>query len=79
MKYLILLLVIAVVAWLVLGRRRPPPPPPRGEAARPAAPSEPQAMLACAHCAVHLPRSDAQFDAAGRPVCSQAHLLAGPR
>lgn len=79
MKYLILLLVIAVVGWLAFGRRRPPPLPPRGEAAKPPTASEPQTMLACAHCAVHLPRSDAQFDDTGRPYCSPAHRLAGPR
>ena len=78
MKYLVLLLVILVVGWLAFGRRRLPPLPPR-EPGKAKPPSEPQAMLACAHCAVHLPQSDAQFDAAGRPFCSEAHRLAGPR
>lgn len=75
MKYLIVLFVIVVVGWLVVGRRKPPP----AGAARPKAPPAPQSMLACAHCAVHLPQAEAQFDAAGRPYCSEAHRLAGPR
>jgi len=78
MKYLMLLLVIVVVAWLALGRRGPPPPLSRGPA-KSKAPSDPQVMLACAHCSVHLPQADAQFDSAGRPFCSEAHRLAGPR
>lgn len=78
MKYLMLLLVIVVVGWLAFGRRRPPPPLSRGPA-KSKAPPDPQVMLACAHCAVHLPQADAQFDSAGRPFCSEAHRLAGPR
>ncbi len=85
MKYLILLLVIAVVAWLTIGRRRRPSegskpgPKPAAPAAEKPAPPAPQAMLACVHCGIHLPQSDAVQDAAGRPFCSEAHRLAGPR
>ena len=82
MKYLILLLVIAVVGWLTVGRRRRPPdggkPAPKPSAPKPAK-STPQAMLACVHCGVHLPQAEAVQDAAGRPFCSEAHRLAGPR
>ena len=86
MKYLILLLVIAVVGWLTVGRRRRPPdggkPAPKPQAkqsAKQSAESTPQAMLACVHCGVHLPQAEAVQDAAGRPFCSEAHRLAGPR
>lgn len=88
MKYLVLLLVLAVaLAWVSLGRRRRPPevPPPKpapGPAKEPATATKatPAArMLACTHCQVHLPESDALFDASGRPFCSEAHRLAGPR
>ena len=89
MKFLILLLVIVVVGWLTMGRRRKPPEGSKAEP-RPAAPGspkaatktaqpEPQAMLACVHCGVHLPQAEAMKDAAGRPFCSEAHRLAGPR
>jgi len=81
MKFLVLLLVLLVaVAWLAIGRRRdriddtPPAPKP------PAPPlAEPATMLACAHCGVHLPGSEALRDAGGRAYCSDAHRLAGPR
>ena len=78
MKYLILLLVIALVGWFAFGRRKPPPGA-AGAPRAPHAPQTPQSMLACAHCAIHLPQGDAQFDAAGRPYCGEAHRLAGPR
>jgi uncharacterized protein len=81
MKYLLVLLVVLVGAWLLIGRRRgdrapPPGPKPRtGKAGK----NQPQEMLACAHCGVHLPQAEALMDAGGRPFCSEAHRLAGPR
>jgi uncharacterized protein len=80
-KYLLVLLVVVAGAWMLLRRRERPPP------AAPAAPPKPppsagptaQAMLACAHCGVHLPKTEAQFDALGRPFCSEAHRLQGPQ
>jgi len=82
MKYLVLLLVVGVVlAWLSIARRRS-----RGGRSRPGGDdaasrraAAPTAMLGCVHCGVHLPRPEALFDAAGRPYCSEAHRLAGPR
>ncbi len=75
-KILILLAVVFGVLWLLKGRRR-------GEGAstkaRPVETPKPQSMLACAHCGVHLPQNDVVADAAGRPFCSDAHRLAGPR
>ena len=83
MKYLILLLVIVVVGWLLIGRRRRPPDgdKPAAKAVPPEEPAKapPQAMLACVHCGIHLPQAEALQDAAGRPFCSEAHRLAGPR
>lgn len=76
MKTLLLLGLVFGVLWLLKGRRRGgADATPR----RPPKPPAPQAMLACAHCGVHLPQSDALMDAAGRPFCSDAHRLAGPR
>ncbi len=80
-KLLLLLALVGVAVWWLAGRRRdtpvprdPVPPPP------PAAPAAaPQAMIACAHCGVHLPQADTVADAAGRAFCSEAHRLAGPR
>ena len=75
MKALLLLALVFGVLWLLKGQRGRPVDAPR---ARPQPPA-PQAMLACAHCGVHLPRPDALMDPAGRPFCSDAHRLAGPR
>ncbi len=85
MKYLLLLVILAVVGLAFFGRRRPrpPTPPSRPTAAPPSgkasADAGPQAMLACAHCGVHLPQAEAQMDVAGRPYCGEAHRLLGPR
>jgi uncharacterized protein len=81
MKYLLVLLVVLVGAWLLLGRRRGDQAPPAGPAAKAgkAGKNKPQEMLACAHCGVHLPQLEALMDAGGRPFCSEAHRLAGPR
>ncbi len=83
LKYLILLGVILVVAWWTLGRRGRGPRKPGGASSGAAQrtkgnPAAAQAMLACAHCGVHLPRSEALFDAEQQPFCSDAHRLAGP-
>jgi uncharacterized protein len=81
MKYLLVLLVVIVGAWLLMGRRRGDGAPPQGPAAKggKAGTKKPQEMLACAHCGVHLPQAEAVMDAGGRPFCSEAHRLAGPR
>ncbi len=76
MKFVLLLLVLVVVGLVFFGRRRAVPPPDKPTARKP---DGPQAMLACAHCGVHLPQAEALMDAAGRPYCSEAHRLHGPR
>lgn len=76
MKFVLLIaLAVAVLWWLRSRLRGPASPPPPGRAGPPQA----QAMLACAHCGVHVPQGDVLADAAGRPYCSEAHRLAGPR
>ncbi|HAU58655.1 MAG TPA: hypothetical protein DCW87_14600 [Comamonadaceae bacterium] len=55
MKYLVLLVVLVLgYAWW-RSQRRAESPPPR----RPTPAATPQDMVACAHCGVHLPRSEA--------------------
>ena len=79
MKYLLVLLVVAVGLALLLGRSRrrdgsaPPVPPRKGGAEVPAA------MIACAHCGVHLPGDDAIRDGDGHSYCGDEHRRAGPR
>jgi uncharacterized protein len=74
MKYLLVLIVVVLGLWLLLRKRSPPakPKPPQ----KPAGPAQ---MLACAHCDLRLPRSEALMDPQGRAFCSEAHRLAGPR
>lgn len=76
MKFLLLLVVFGVAVWMFTARGRAPqvPPKPRRQGR-----SAPMPMLACAHCGVHLPQSEALTDAAGRPYCSEAHRRSGPR
>ncbi len=77
MKYLLVIVVVGVLLWLMFGSGRRARV--QQQAQRPPAPPGPQAMLACAHCGVHLPAAEAQLDAQRRPYCSEAHRLAGPR
>ncbi len=79
-KFLLLLgIIVVALAWWTLGRRRDSGtgdrPARRGGANRRDAPAT---MVACAHCGLNLPHSDALFDVGGRPYCSEAHRLAGP-
>jgi uncharacterized protein len=71
MKYLVVLLVVVLVFALMLGRRRKPPQA-KGRAGQ----SQQEEMVRCAHCGVHLPRSDALL-AGGELFCSDAHRIAG--
>jgi uncharacterized protein len=77
---LLLALIVGVLWWLRSrsspGPRGPSEPPPRPGAS---APVEPQLMLSCARCGLHLPDADALRDDQGRPFCTDAHRLAGPQ
>ena len=76
MKYLLVLIVVTVAIGIWRSRRRKEvPPPSRAGASRSASPAAPQDMVECAHCGLHLPRSEA-VEAAGRSYCSTEHLAA---
>ena len=72
-KVLIIALAVALLLWLLFGRSRrrdkPPQSTPRGGA---------EDMVSCAHCGVHLPRSEALV-ARSLHYCSAAHRDAPPR
>ena len=73
MKYLVLLAVLVIAYMVWRGNRverRGPPPPGRGPAA-----GDPQEMIACPVCGVHLPRADAVTGSNGLLYCSQDHRL----
>jgi uncharacterized protein len=74
MKLAIFVVAIVLLLWLVFGRRG------RRDDTRPRRPpaAEAEGMVVCAHCGVHLPRSEAVADGA-RLYCTDAHRLAGSR
>jgi len=67
-KLLLLLVAIVVVYFVLTGLGAQAP------AALRAAPVEP--MVACAHCGINVPRSEA-LEAAGRFFCSDQHRRLG--
>jgi uncharacterized protein len=79
---LLVVLVIVVVAWLRGLRRVQPPREPEGgvpPAQAPGAPRvESEAMVSCAQCGVHLPRSEAVTGRLG-VYCGEAHRLVHER
>lgn len=69
MKYLLLIAFVAIVWWVWKKRsvQRPGMAPPTAR--------DPEPMVTCAHCGVHLPRSDSVSEG-GAHFCSDAHRLA---
>jgi uncharacterized protein len=68
LKFVIIALAVALLLWLLFGRGpRSRNKPPRG-ATRGGA----EEMVSCAHCGVHLPRSEA-LAARSLHYCSAAH------
>ena len=73
MKY-VLLIAIVWVAYM-LWRKGRVAAPPRNTGA--AATGQPQDMVCCPVCSVHLPRGEAIAGPDGRLFCSQEHRLRG--
>lgn len=78
-KYLVLVLVLLLVIWLGKSSRRKGDAArkPQDEAAQPRKGTDPpqvvgEVMSACAHCGLHLPRSEALPGRVG-VFCSEAH------
>jgi len=65
----------ALVVWWLFGRVRRVEPR-KGPKTKPAVGAE--EMVACAHCGVHLPRTDAVTDDT-HPYCGDEHRRLGPR
>ncbi len=74
-RIILVIVAVAVVLWLLRralaatrGTDKPQPPPdaPKGD------------LVACAHCGVNLPKSEAR-SAGGRHYCSEEHWRLGPK
>jgi uncharacterized protein len=72
MKYLLLLALVLVVIWFLRTSRRGDPPANKPGASSPA---QPQDMVQCAFCSVHMPRTDALPGPDGRLYCCAEHRL----
>ena len=74
MKYLLVLLVIVVAVGIWRNKRRDEVAERKTAGTRPApALKQPQNMVACAHCGLHLPQTDAVTDGASHYYCSAEH------
>lgn len=75
---IILVLFVARIAGRMAAARQAPPPgaKPRPAAGQPA-PGTPESMVRCAHCGIHLPRSEALLQG-GHTWCSAEHARLGP-
>lgn len=75
LKLLVIAGAVVLLLWLWFGRgsrrEHDPGPGSRKDGAA-------EDMIRCAHCGVHLPRSEALLDG-GLPYCTEAHRVAGPR
>lgn len=80
MKFLIVLVALVLLVWLLLGSSRRRAKGPRRPDAKvpPQPPTAVEGMVACMHCGVHLPSSQA-LTLRGQAYCSVAHRDAGPR
>ena len=76
MKIFLFLVAVFLLLWLLRGGQRRRTPPPTARPTNPAA--EPQPMLVCAQCGVHLPRDEA-LPGKGGVFCGDAHRAAFER
>lgn len=74
MRFFLLLALFFVVVWLIRGGRRGsrPESPAQGQVPPQA---DAESMVACRHCGVHLPQSEAVSGGAGW-FCGEAHRVA---
>jgi uncharacterized protein len=72
MKYLIWLLIVFAGIWWIRQQRQTPSDDTRDQTDKAARPGGPQVMVPCAHCGVHLPKSEAIQGTQGL-YCSEAH------
>lgn len=77
MKYLVLIVIVFAVLWFVRNNRRTDAKESRA-APPPATPAlEPQDMVRCPVCSLHLPRTDALPGPGGQLYCCAEHRARG--
>ena len=74
-RLILIALVVAFLVWMV--KRALASGAPSGDKAPPSATPQGE-LVACAHCGVNLPRSEAR-SAGGRHYCSEEHWRLGPK
>jgi uncharacterized protein len=73
MKYLLVLAIVLAVIWFLRNNRRSDEPR-KSTSARPTT-AQPQDMVQCPVCSLHLPRSDALPGPDGQLYCCAEHRL----
>ncbi|HYG41734.1 MAG TPA: PP0621 family protein [Bordetella sp.] len=74
---LVIMMVARIAAARANNRRNAPKPPPQAPVRQPG--SQPvESMVRCAHCGIHLPRSEAVM-LEGKVWCSREHARLGER
>lgn len=77
-KYLVLLLLIAALIWWARAGRRSGGAGSGPSAAKPPRGSDAPVMVECAHCGIHLPRTES-LPGPGGAFCCEAHRAAGAK
>ncbi|MRR50363.1 MAG: hypothetical protein EG825_05530 [Rhodocyclaceae bacterium] len=70
LKWLLLFLVVFVIYKSLSARARP---------SQVASKSRPENVVACAHCGIFIPQSEALTDDSGQQFCSEDHRLNGAK
>lgn len=69
-RLIFIVIIIALVYWLLTSYRRRSNKP--SDVAKPQDATKPQDMVSCAHCGVHLPKSESRL-VDGKYYCCDAH------
>ena len=75
MKFLLVVLAVVALLFLLRGTRRRNGVPPADKPAAARQPAEPESMVSCAHCGIHLPQNEA-LPGRGGVFCGEPHRSA---